>query len=186
MVRLRDLRSNKKGSSLLEVLLATILFSIFTMSIWGLFQKVYWAYWKTDQEVKLLEEGRMIVEFIQEEIRMAEAVVIQVRGVSDVMESEKAIHQELLQSIAFIKDKDNLSKPNNEDKLQLFAAGGDEGYYLRYQKNIVAEDIKEITVSREPGKDLVEITCTMASEREGETLPTTIVISLEHKKLKRE
>ncbi|MEG0906628.1 MAG: hypothetical protein RSD26_11125, partial [Cellulosilyticaceae bacterium] len=172
------------GNSLLEVLLATVLFGIFTISIWSLFHRVYWAYWKTDQEVKLLEEGRMIVEFIQEEVRMAEAVIIEVDGATNVMESKEAIYQKPLKNMVFIKDRDDRSKPSNEDKLQLFASSEYKGYYLRYQKNVVAENIQSITISREKNSNLVKITCMMFGKEEGENLSTSLVISLEHKTLK--
>lgn len=184
MIRLGGLRGTQKGSSLLEMLLATVLFGIFTISIWSLFNRVYWAYWKTDQEVKLLEEGRMIVEFIQEEIRMAEGVIIEVDGATNVMESQETIHQKLLKNMTFIKDKDDRSKPTNEDKLQLFASSDYKGYYLRYQKNVVAEHIQSITISREKNSKLVEITCVMLGKKEEENLSTSVVISLEHKTLK--
>lgn len=171
------MKKHTQGMILLEVLLGTVLFGIFSVSIWSAFQKVYWHYDRQNKEVIRLEEARMILSFIEEEINQAEGVIIQTTEGIDVMKSKETIDNQMLAQMTFFS-----SKRGTGDKQKLSLVKRQEGYELIYQSVTVAEKISGLTISREKESPLVAVMCSLVDGK-GEEKATTLLISLEHKQL---
>ena len=172
---------NQRGISLLEVLLASVVFGILTLGTWSAFHKVYWNYTEAQIRAQLQEEVRTISAFIKEEIRMAEVVVIRYgdKTAKDIMQATEEVLEEELHSIQFWPDRMVSTKRDT----MYFTATPNIGFSkLEYQGNVLSNWIKKLTVSRPKNSDLITLHLVVGHPKREMQQEETILISLQYKK----
>lgn len=172
---------NQRGISLLEVLLASVMFGILTLGTWSAFQKVYWNYTEAQMRAQLQEEVRTISAFIKEELRMSEVVVVRYgdKAGKDIMQETETIIGQELHSIQFWPDR---MVGTNRDTMY-FVFNPNVGFFeLTYQGNVLSNWIKKLTVSRLKDSDLITLNLVVGHPKRDIQQEETILISLQYKK----
>lgn len=182
---------NQKGFTLLEVTLALVLFSILISTAFMLFQDSYKTYIDFQNKANLLEDSRMITEFIQEEIRTADYVKMNIvkKGVGVEgapsttpkyhyltelkLEPEEVDGKLTGKNTLLLNVKQDLSPPSS------YPAQGK----INYQGVTIADTVQYILV--EEKGDLLEIECTLKNKTGGSTeekMTSKVLISIAYKK----
>ncbi|WP_069998221.1 PilW family protein [Cellulosilyticum sp. I15G10I2] len=177
---------NQKGFTVLEVIVALLLFSLLMGSLWHFFGETYSLYIKFDHKSDLSEQARIITSFIREEIRLADEVTLTVKTVdgsdkkisppehpktsesSDLIEGEfVTIDLNTASGTGTKKGKrqiilrENTSTEKDQGKYRLF-------YKANFTESLISDKIEQIKVIREKDASIVQFECILAITRDGE------------------
>ncbi len=176
---------NQKGFTVLEVVVALLLFSLLMGSLWQFYGDTYSMYIKFDHKTNLSEQARISTSFIREEIRLAEEVTITVKDgteektihpptVPQTSKSSDKIEGELVKIELRTTPRTGSGKENRQIRLRENASTqNDQGaYHLLYKANftesLISDKIHNIKVTREENSPIVRFECTLAVSRNGE------------------
>lgn len=189
----------EKGFTLLEVILAIMLFGILLEGIGGFFSGIYKEFTYFDTKVVLNNEATAIEDFMRDYIRMADEIKIFIKRptITDPIQvypqtnSSTTISGETLSYIEIVRktqttasgggivetvEKCNIQLEGNKDK-------GQGSYKLYYvvknngveNKRVISDQIENIKIAIAKDSNLVEIECMVGKENETDPrLKTTV------------
>ncbi|MDF2613655.1 MAG: hypothetical protein K0S71_1441 [Clostridia bacterium] len=179
---------NSKGFTLIEVIVALLLFSLLMGALWEFFGNTYSVYTQFDHKTNLSDESRRVSSFIREEIRLADQVTITVEGSPELkihppetpktMESSSLVKDKQLAKIE-LKTAGSGRKGDRRIELSENASfdNGEGLYKLVYIANstssLISDKIQNIKVTREEDSPIVVFECTIS--KKGETQAAQIV-----------
>ena len=176
---------NQKGFTLLEVVVALLLFSLLMGSLWQFYGDTYSMYIKFDHKTDLSEQARIATSFIREEMRLAEKVTITVKTGTEekkiqpptetkTSESSDKIEGELVKIELSTTPGTGSKKEDRQIGLRknTLSANDQGAYHLLYKANstesLISDKIYNIKVIREQNSPIVHFECTLAVIRNGE------------------
>lgn len=185
------MQENEQGFTLLEVCVSFILFAIMLESIWGFFSNIYSNYIQFNQQVSINSEATTVEDFIKQELRAADKVLIITTTGEQIEVTYKAskynieVKDKGLKKIKYrvkVPKTSGIGYDEKECEMVLtrtsstdatkgayqlnysvtFKGGGSVGY----NKTLVSEMIENIKVTRYKDSDLVEFSCTFQKKNE--------------------
>lgn len=173
------MKKKQEGFTLLELLIAILLLSIFLAAVWQFFSIAYIRYHQNQVRIELDNNARNINQFIQTEIRKADAVQIKTED-GQVIDPilTKTDNKSITGELKEIK----LKNGTQTYSLELVAlAGGDETkgvYELQYVTNEsgvttripVSDMIQKFEVTRNKNSDEVSFYCELNRKNEEDAI----------------
>lgn len=178
------MRENEEGFTLLEMCISFILFAIMLESIWGFFSTIYINYIQFAQQVSINSEAINVEDFIKQEIRLADKVLIITTSGEQIEVTYKTgtnnieVKDKLLKSIKYMvkipktpgpgyREKEceitldtvsTIDTTKGTQKLS-YAVKSLGGVPVVTNNTVISEMIKNIKVTSYKDSDLVEFTC---------------------------
>lgn len=185
-------RLDQKGFSLIEVVVALLLFSLLMGSLWEFFGNTYSVYTQFDKKTNLDDEARRISSFIREEIRLADKVAITLEDNSIIYPpnttgSSIEIKDKQLKIINLNTTGGGTKKPSRSIKLSSngLDKSGQLMYKLEYTANgtpsLISDKIKNIKITKEKDSSIVEFTCEVRQVNDTQEIKNVFSESLEYK-----
>ena len=203
------MKKNERGFTLLEMCISFILFAIMLESIWGFFSNIYRNYIQLNQQVSLVSEATNVEEFIKQEIRAADRVlittttgehieVIYKESPNNIDVKNKALKK--IQYMVKVPKTSGIGYEKKECELVLSPISSVDGtkgnYRLSYSvksiggipvvtnNTVVSEMVESIKITSYKNSDLVEFTCEFQKKDEENNriqLTKKFIESLEYK-----
>ena len=160
---------HQKGFTVLEVIVALLLFSLLMGSLWQFYGETYRGYISFDQQADLSEQARLVTNFIREEIRLSDQVTIDttVQGrltemkLNTLLSSSKKTKREIVLD-AIKEDTDEEEKTYS----LYYSASG--------TKSLISDKVYNIKVTQEEGSSIVQFECTVAIVRDGKIIQQAV------------
>lgn len=185
------MQENEKGFTLLEVCVSFILFAIMLESICGFLSNIYSNYIQFNQQVSINSEATTVEDFIKQELRAADKVLIITTTGEQIEVTYKAskhnieVKDKSLQKIQYrvkVPKTSGIGYEEKECEMVLTRTSSTDAtkgtYQLNYSvtfkgggsvgsnKTLVSEMIENIKVTRYKDSDLVEFSCAFQKKNE--------------------
>jgi prepilin-type N-terminal cleavage/methylation domain-containing protein len=194
---------HQKGFTVLEVIVALLLFSLLMGSLWQFYGETYRGYISFDQQSDLSEQSRLVTSFIREEIRLSDQVTIVVETDVAGTKQTKEIHPPVIpktEDSSALREgelkriKLNTLSSSRKTSRELWLKDNvlplkDMGRYsLYYNANgtdsLISDKVDNIKITREQDASTVQFECTFAIRRDAaviQEMQNTFSESLEYK-----
>lgn len=176
------MRKKDNGFTLLEAVIALVLFALLLQTLLGFFSQMYVNSKRLEQRSYLVDNARLVNEFVQEKIREASKVKITAiddKGTPDNPADDVNVSIEPITTSAENKSfngrlvkiemKDALGHAS-EIEMKAITTEGKGNYQLIYKANssssLISDMIENIKVKREKDSDVVEFTCDFYKKNE--------------------
>lgn len=184
-------KRNEEGFTLLETCISFILFAIMLESIWGFFSTIYINYLQFEQQVSINSEVVNVEDFIKQEIRSADKVLILTTSGEQIEVTYKAsinnveVKDKLLKSIKYrvkipkttgigyqvkeceiILDTVSTIDETKGTKKLSYSVKSIGGIPVVTNHTVISEMIENIKVTSYKDSDLVEFTCEFQKRNE--------------------
>ena len=177
-----SMRKKDNGFTLLEAVIALVLFALLLQTLLGFFSQMYVNSKRLEQRSYLVDNARLVNEFVQEKIREASKVKITAiddKGTPDNPADDVNVSIEPITTSAENKSfngrlvkiemKDALGHAS-EIEMKAITTEGKGNYQLIYKANssssLISDMIENIKVKREKDSDVVEFTCDFYKKNE--------------------
>lgn len=177
---------HQKGFTVLEVIVALLLFSLLMGSLWQFYGETYRGYISFDQQADLSEQSRLVTNFIREEIRLSDQVTIEVWSGSEKKyinfpsESSDSLTGDL--SEILLNTKAGTSTQKGDRKIKLV---GESLYYeANHVPSLISDKVDNIKVIKETDSPIIQFECTYAIKKNGtviQSFQNTFSESLQYK-----
>ena len=158
------MKKNQKGFSLLEILCCFVIFAFLLQGLWGVFGNIYFNYMVFDKQVELDNEGEGIESFIKTYIREADLVKVYAGGKIITCDSESDISHEGL-ALEKIELETTLDSGTVRSSTIVYDASNKElSYNSGGAKNLIADEIENIKITRLKGTNLIEFSCDLSAQ----------------------
>jgi len=183
---------SQRGFSLIEVVVALLLFSLLMGSLWEFFSNTYSVYNKFDKKTNLSDESRMVSSFIREEVRLADQVTIKVKdattNVEYTIKPEETFRITGNLEEIILNTTETIGRKQKRKLLLTENPPGakDKGKFkLDYVANLItspiADKIENIKVTREENSSIIEFECTLIKNGDIQKVENTFSESLKYK-----
>ena len=176
------MRKKDNGFTLLEAVIALVLFALLLQTLLGFFSQMYVNSKRLEQRSYLVDNARLVNEFVQEKIREASKVkiiAIDDKGTPDDPADDVNVSIEPITTstentslkgrLVKIEMKDVLGHAS-EIEMKAITTEGKGNYQLIYTANssssLISDMIENIKVKREKDSDVVEFTCDFYKKNE--------------------
>ena len=155
-------RANQRGFSLLEAILALLLFALLMDGLFDFFGKTYADYVRFDNKATNINETRAISDFIRNEIRGADEVTIK-------LADGTIITKGTLMGIT-LTTLSNITTTTGGmgSVLKLESISGSQNYKLTYNANdrtsLISDQIETIFVDKKKDSQLINFKCQVCKE----------------------
>ena len=158
------MNKDEKGFSLLEIICCFVIFALLLEGLWGVFGNIHSNFMVFDKQVELDNEGEGIESFIKTHIRGADSVKIKAGGNTITYNSEPEISYEGLQL-----EKIELETTLDDGTIKISnivydATNKKLSYESNGGKNIIADEVDNIKVTRLKRTNVIEFTCELSSK----------------------
>jgi prepilin-type N-terminal cleavage/methylation domain-containing protein len=195
--------THQKGFTVLEVIVALLLFSLLMGSLWQFYGEAYRGYISFDQQADLSEQARLVTSFIREEIRLSDQVTLLIETDTDGTKESKEIHPPVvpktdnssaLREGELKRIKLNTLSSSRKTSRELWLKDNapdtkEKGQYsLYYTANgtdsLISDKVDNIKVTRVKDASTAQFECTFAIRRDTaiiQEMQNTFSESLEYK-----
>lgn len=185
------MKENEEGFTLLEMCISFILFAIMLESIWGFFSTIYINYLQFAHQVSINSEVMNVEDFIKQEIRLADKVLIittsgeQIEVTYKTSTNNIEVKDKSLKTIKYMVKMPKTNGPGYKEKeceitldtvSTIDMAKGTQklsysvksigGIPVVTNNTVISEMIENIKVTSYKDSDLVEFTCEFQKRNE--------------------
>ncbi len=157
------MNKNQSGFGLLETICSFMIFIFLLQGLWGFFSNIYFNYMVFNKQVELDNKGESIESFIKTYIREADLVKIHAGGEVITYDSDLDRTYEELRLLKIELETTTSSKESITATIE-YNPLAKQLSYKNKGKNIIADDIDNITVSRLEGSNLIEFSCELSTQ----------------------
>ncbi len=158
------MNKNQKGFSLLEIICCFVIFAFLLEGLWGVFGNIYFNYMVFDKQVELDNEGEGIESFIKTYIREADSVKVYAGGKIITYDSDPDISHEGL-ILEKIELETTLSSGTVRSSTIVYNSASKElSYHSNGGKNLIANEVENIKITRMKGTNLIEFRCELSDQ----------------------
>lgn len=171
------MKTKNKGFTLLEVIMAIMLFAILLEGMGHFFSTIYKEFTEFDTKIILNNEATAVEDFMRDYIRMADGITIVTTSDEPIVPNQTVTRsQEILEEIEIARRvQTTVSGGSSKETIERCKIqvepnyASDQGSYkLNYvaegNKRLISDYIENIKVSTTSGSNLVEIECTIAKK----------------------